>query len=577
MPPRRLSIRWWLGALVAGAALPLLLLLIWIYGTQVRREELEARETALQIARTTAARMQSLHADSVALMKEMAARASIRNLDRAPCDSLFAVVDFFPQYADLLLFDRAATLVCAAEPAPEDRAVSALARQWIAATLRDGGLPAGTPVIRPLDNRWVSVLSAPVRGVDGSVNGTLVLVQLPEAFAAALPANAVMTILDRNGTIVARSADPHRWTGRNAAGVSMTELALHHEDGAAEAIGVDGISRQYGFSSVPELGWHIYVGIPTTIVMQPVRQMFVRGAAGGAIIILLVVALAVWLARAVERPVAALSRAAEAAAAGAFGSVRVAGPREIAQLAETFNTMLTRRLEAENRHVEDERNLKALSDRLLLIQEEERTKIARELHDDLGQSLTALKMDVGGLVAMMPPSAASGALQNRLIGRIVATLDDTVTSVQRISSELRPSVLDDLGLLAAIEAEASRFEQRTGIECELSLPGETELRIEGPAVTAIYRIVQEALTNVSRHSNATRVELRLRQRREELLLEVRDDGRGITAEEVRDPYSLGLIGIRERAALAGGTVHIEGVSGRGTIVSVRIPSAASSA
>jgi len=566
MSPRRLSIRWWLGALVAGAVLPLLLLLIWIYGTQVRREEQEARETALQIARTTATRMRSLHTDSVALMNEMAMRPRIRDLDHEPCDSLFAIVDFFPQYADLLLFDRAGTLVCAAQPAAEDRTVADLAGQWIATTLRDGRLPVGMPVIRPLANRWVSVLSAPVRGIDGGVKGTLVLVQLPEAFAASLPPDAVMTILDRDGNIVARSADPHRWTGRNARGMSMADLALHRDDGTAEAIGVDGVSRQYGFSSVPELGWHIYVGIPTARVMQPVRQMFVRGAAGGAIILLLVIGLAVLLARAVERPVAALSRAAERAAAGAFGSVGVAGPREIAQLAETFNTMLTRRLEGE-------RNLKALSDRLLLVQEEERTRIARELHDDLGQSLTALKMDVGGLLAMTPPSAASEPLRNR----ITRTLDDTVTSVQRISSELRPSVLDDLGLLPAIEAEASRFEQRTGIECELSLPAETELRLQGAAVTAVYRIVQEALTNVSRHAHATRVELRLRQRRDEWLLEIRDDGRGITSEEVRDPFSLGLIGIRERAALAGGTVHIEGISGRGTIVSVRIPSPTSPA
>src|SRR4051794_23287730 len=289
MPRPRLSIRWWLGVLFAGAALPLLLLLTWIYGAQVRREELEARDTALRIAQATAARMRSLHADSVALVGEMAVRPSIRNLDRAPCDSLFAIVDFFPQYADLLLFDRAGALVCAAKPADEDRAVSALARQWIAATLRDGKLREDTPVIRPLANRWVSALATPVRGTDGSVKGTLVLVQLPEAFAAPLPPDAVMTILDRNGSIVARSADPHHWTGRNARGLSVGALALHRDDGTAEAIGVDGVSRQYGFSSVPELGWHIYVGIPTATVMQPVRQMFVRGAAGGAIIIILVI------------------------------------------------------------------------------------------------------------------------------------------------------------------------------------------------------------------------------------------------------------------------------------------------
>ncbi|MGH7485907.1 MAG: sensor histidine kinase, partial [bacterium] len=147
----------------------------------------------------------------------------------------------------------------------------------------------------------------------------------------------------------------------------------------------------------------------------------------------------------------------------------------------------------------------------------------------------------------------------------------TMTAVQRLSSELRPSVLDDLGLSAAIEAEALRFENRSGIECELSLPKHAELRVGGPAATAVYRIVQEALTNVARHANASRVEVRLRERPEELLLEVRDDGRGISEAEVSDPLSLGLIGIRERAGMAGGTVHFEGVAGRGTIVSVRIP------
>src|SRR6185295_5537735 len=100
------------------------------------------------------------------------------------------------------------------------------------------------------------------------------------------------------------------------------------------------------------------------------------------------------------------------------------------------------------------------------------------------------------------------------------------------------------------------FEERTGIECELSLPDETQLHIEGAADTAIYRIVQEALTNVTRHANASRVELRLRQRVEEPMLALRDDGRGITAEAARDRVSSGLIGIRERAAFAGGTVHI---------------------
>jgi signal transduction histidine kinase len=260
--------------------------------------------------------------------------------------------------------------------------------------------------------------------------------------------------------------------------------------------------------------------------MQPVRQMFVRGVEGGVVIIIIVVAIAGILSRGIERPIQLL-----------VGT-------------------------AEQRMLDDERKLKALSDRLLVVQEEERSRIARELHDDLGQSLTALKMDVIGLLEKTDRKSP-------VADRILRTLDATVTSIQRISSELRPSILDDLGLVAAIESEAGLFEERTGIECELSLPQDAS--IEPHCATAIYRIVQEALTNVARHSNASRVEIRLRQRTEELLLEIRDDGRGMTEDELSDSHSLGLLGIRERADLIGGTVHFEGVSGRGTIVSVRIP------
>jgi signal transduction histidine kinase len=175
-------------------------------------------------------------------------------------------------------------------------------------------------------------------------------------------------------------------------------------------------------------------------------------------------------------------------------------------------------------------------------------------------------MDVIGLLEKSEPRPELAPM----IDRIGLTLDNAVTAVQRISSELRPSVLDDLGLFAAIELEMRTFEERTGIECELSIP-ESPPAVEGAAATAIYRMVQEALTNVARHSNAWRVELRVRERGGNLLLEIRDDGRGITDGELTDPASLGLAGIRERAEILGGTAQFEGVPGRGTIVSIRLP------
>jgi signal transduction histidine kinase len=549
------SIRWWLSILAAALAIPLLSLLAWLYFSQVQREEQEARTTALRIARATATRLQAMHEDGLSLLQRIAGR----QIDARPCESLMPVLDFDVRDENLFLFDAEGRFLCEAES--EDTRANALAENWIASELQAHRLRPRIPAMGMLNGRWVSILAMPVK------SAMLVLLQYPDAFDNTLAPGAAVTIIDRDGTIVSRWPNAASWPGRSARRTELFETSKRQREGIAEAVGVDGVSRQYGFTMLPELGWHIYVGIPTSSAMEEVRQTFVRGVAGGIIILIVIIIVATILSRAIERPVAALSRAAEGAAAGAYSQVAEEGPREIAQLANSFNTMLRRRLESEQRLLEDERELKALSERMLLVQEEERTRIARELHDDLGQALTALKMDVGGLLAMTLPSASDEPLRTRIMN----TLDETVTAVQRISSELRPSVLDDLGLASAIEAEASRFELRTGIECELSLPDDPDLQVESAAATAIYRIVQEALTNVSRHANASRVELRLRQRPEELLLEIRDDGRGITSAQTDDPFSLGLIGIRERAGLAGGTVRIEGVAGRGTIVSVRIP------
>src|SRR5207237_4821879 len=131
------------------------------------------------------------------------------------------------------------------------------------------------------------------------------------------------------------------------------------------------------------------------------------------------------------------------------------------------------------------------------VEEDELRRIARELHDDLGQSLTGLKMDVIGLLNANGAAASNATLR----ARIIKTLDATVTSVQRIAAELRPPMLDNLGLAAATESEARLFEERTGIECEVSIPSDEELRMAQPCAVAMYRIVQEALTNVSRHAD----------------------------------------------------------------------------
>ncbi|HSE68146.1 MAG TPA: sensor histidine kinase, partial [Gemmatimonadales bacterium] len=212
--------------------------------------------------------------------------------------------------------------------------------------------------------------------------------------------------------------------------------------------------------------------------------------------------------------------------------------------------------------------LRDLAARLQTVREEERTRIARELHDELGQALTGLKMDLSWVRSRLPRTQSD--LSDRLLNSI-SRLDGTVDSVRRIATELRPGVLDLLGLVAAIEWQSQEFFRRTGIETDLDLQSD-DSPVDDARATTIFRILQEALTNVARHAGATRVRIGVLQTRDELRLVVSDNGRGITPLELADRSSLGLIGIRERAIASGGVLEIVGRPGEGTRVEVRIPS-----
>ena len=212
--------------------------------------------------------------------------------------------------------------------------------------------------------------------------------------------------------------------------------------------------------------------------------------------------------------------------------------------------------------------LRALAARLESVREEERTRIARELHDELGQALTGLKLDLAWIERRLNRHSQSdlGDRCATLLGR----LDEIMVSVRRIVTELRPSVLDQLGLADAIEWQAQEFAARTGLELDLHIDCDCELPPDAMA-SAVFRMLQEALTNVAKHANASRVRVALRTGGELLSLDVSDDGRGITADEQRGASSLGLLGLRERAIAWGGTVTISGDAKSGTIVSLRLP------
>jgi len=208
--------------------------------------------------------------------------------------------------------------------------------------------------------------------------------------------------------------------------------------------------------------------------------------------------------------------------------------------------------------------------RFLSAREEESARIARDIHDEIGSMLTLLRWDLEALhlsVSLLP-GHQSQQLQEK-IDTMMALTDTALSSVKRIASELRPPALDLMGLRDAIEWQTKQFQERTGIivTCDCA----RDIDDFSKQATSVFRIVQEALTNIMRHAQATKVNVRLQRQNDELILTIKDNGRGITKEETWNNLTLGLTGMRERAALAGGQVEISGTEGDGTLVRLQIP------
>ncbi len=239
------------------------------------------------------------------------------------------------------------------------------------------------------------------------------------------------------------------------------------------------------------------------------------------------------------------------------------GPRIL-----VISSDITARKRAEESLVLQKEQLRALAERLQTVREEDRKRVARDLHDQIGQILTSIKMDLTWMTRHLPKS------EDAMLARVtesIQLINDGVKSVRNICSGLRPGVLDDLGLAAAIEWQAGEFTSRNGIRCEVTVPP-IDLHLDGDRATAAFRIFQECLTNVIRHANAKSVRVTLSHEEENILMFVEDDGIGFCETDISISHgSLGLLGMRERAQFCGGSVHISSSIGKGTMVTVRVP------
>jgi len=287
-------------------------------------------------------------------------------------------------------------------------------------------------------------------------------------------------------------------------------------------------------------------------------------------LIALVIGLA--LSFSVTRPLKRLRAQIDAVARGEITppNLAVEGRDEVARIAHSFREMVQKAALVQETEARSKR-LEALSSRIARAQEEERERIARELHDGLGQALTAIKLDLSAAARTLVPEAAS---TKDHLGKAQRLADESLDELRRLAFDLRPPALDHLGLMAAVESYARSFKERTGVAVEVEADA-FEMRLPFEMETNLYRICQEALTNISRHAQASRVLVRLSRAGDSLILTVVDDGKGFDTSTVMAAdgslRGIGLLSMERRAEELGGRFHIESSPGKGTTVQVELP------
>jgi len=349
------SIRARLFTLVLAVAVPLVgLLMYWIWWG-ARDEARDARASSFSLAQLGAAHTDQFFAEMETLLAGLSRRPLIRAMDPSQCDPIIDELrDLDRRYAGLAVIDRSAQVVCSTVQPTDIPLASLTATRWYQRMMVTDGFVVGDPFFGPATGSWVSVMSYPIHDTTGAVAGRVALpVDLVESQSAltgiTLPAGAVITVLDDEGTVVGRSLQPELWIGRNVRDAEVTGRVLAQPEGRVEARDPDGVRRIVGYTTVRGAGWHLYVGFPSAEVYGSIRAAVLRSSMVALVIIVLAGATAVYLSRAVERPIHALGAAADAAARGQTGArVPAEGPAEIAELAARFNEMLSARSQAED-------------------------------------------------------------------------------------------------------------------------------------------------------------------------------------------------------------------------------------
>lgn len=568
--------------------LPIVTFVAYI-GIQLRRDAIKAATAATgEMADSIAAEVRQLVAGSQQLASALSQLHDVQHPDPASLRPLLArILRLNPQYVNIAITDHNANIWVSGHPVLDLYSVSD--RRYFKKTASTGNFSSGEYVVGRITGKPTFGLGYPLFNAQGNFNGiisiTLDLNNLTRLSAQDnFPAKTSIVLLDHQGTILSRTLNNEAYRGKRFKKELFERIENLDDRSTFRAHGIDGIER---FSSHRKLRLegetkpylYIRAGISVEDALIKSNRILLISSAVSVIAIGAAFVFA-WLLgkRSVVDCVNALEVASRRVAEGDL-QVRVADTvsgGELGRLAKTFDFMAQRLAQREqdmNQAREAllaSRNmLQQLNHRLETARELERKHLAREIHDVMGQSLTALILNVTWMIEHSALQTADSLDRATEILNLIDTLTNVVHS---ITAELSPPLLEQ-GLAAAIEWHAREFERRSGISCVTMLDERSSLLLNNEVETLLFRIVQEALTNVVRHAGASEISISLCTAPGAVILEVADNGTGIVEESISSPIAFGLLGMRQRAQMCGATFTILGAPGRGTIVKLEVPTA----
>jgi signal transduction histidine kinase len=549
----------------------------------------DVAEETLEEASDTARALGGVLDEARRVLGRLAADPAVRNVDAAACAPLAVdILSMHPDLRNVGAIRSDGTLYCSGKSTQPvgARVDTAVLREVVAAPglfLRE--FPAGALAPHP-----VLACLLPVRERNGDVTGvvfaTLDLRSLADlTIGTRLPRGSTVTLVDETGRIVLRDPDRDNWMGHSIAGEPLWSLLREGDAGKSfEAADIDGTLRLFGTAAIRTgLGQpdgFLLIGVPQAgLADRPSSHLRLELAwLGGALVLLFGMA---WYGTDafVLRPVRSIAEAAQEIGAGRLDARSGAsgrGAKELAHLGQAFDEMA----EALQRSLGDTQSalgllhdnqgrLSALSRALIASQEAERSQIARELHDEVGQALTAATLDLDALRQTERDEASSRRVQAAL-----DVVKHALDQVRDLSLDLHPAMLDDLGLPAALQWYLTKHADRSGVETQMHAIG-LERRLPPALEATCFRIAQEAITNALRHARARRITVTIERAGDEAHLRIRDDGVGFDTDDARRRArrgeSLGMLGMEERASLLGGRVDIGAADGGGTEVRAVLP------